>query len=153
MNCINDELIQKYIDREVNEKEVVYIEQHISNCSSCSVRIETQKKMSDSFKSAINLIVDDKNSIPAFRSDTQPVTKLKVSRRRIVYVASTIFVAACLTLFILVFTNEPTTRTQEHISFFNAIDYEADANQPASQQPLRIHVIDPDGNRIDFILE
>ncbi len=152
MNCINDELIQKYIDNEVPAEENVLIRKHIAECKSCADRVEYQLIISKSMKSAINSIVDDSIEIPEFEPGKKITVKPSSIRKHALLMA-TLFVAACLVLFIIVFRNGKDILTEKQITPAIIYNYEIDANQPLSEQPLIIHVAGPDGNQIDYVIE
>ena len=79
MNCINDEIIQKYIDCEVKQDEIVLLEQHLKECTSCSEKVELQRDLSNKLKSAIDSIVDDNIEIPAFKPGKRRVLLRRLS--------------------------------------------------------------------------
>ncbi len=152
MNCISDELIQKYVDGEVPEDETVLIRRHLNVCKSCADRVEARIKTSENMKSAINSIVDDIIEIPAFEPGEKITEKPSLIRKPVLIIA-TLAAAAFLVLFIIVFRNGKKTRTDGQISSFGISNYEFDANQPISRQPLIIHVAGPDGKKVDYIIE
>ena len=63
MNCINDDIIQKYIDGEATPKEVALIEKHIFNCEKCAANIDKQERLEAGVKKEINLLVDESKKI------------------------------------------------------------------------------------------
>jgi anti-sigma factor RsiW len=149
---MSDEMIQQYIDGELNPEEVAFIEQHLKGCNSCTARLESQRKLSKKLKSAIDSIVDDNIEIPAFETGKK-LPRKTVSTRKPVFVIASMIAAACLVLFFVVFRNGESVQTANQISSAGIYPFEPDANQPLSGQPLIIHVAGPDGNQIDYIME
>ena len=152
MNCISDEIIQKYIDGEVPEDESVLIKQHLESCKSCADRVEERIRLSENIKSAINSIVDNHQDIPAFDHGRKVSGKPSFIRKPVFIIASTV-AAACIVLFILVFRTEQKTPAQRQLPQVSIYNYEIDANKPLSGQPLIIHVAGPDGKQMDYVIE
>ena len=148
MKCVDDELIQKYIDGEAAQKETDFIENHIKSCSACAGNIETQRTLAAYLKKEVNRLVEDEKTItiPKF---VFPEAQVKTVRRKINYWAYSAAVA-CLLLFVATyfgFREEP--KQPEYVFLFD-IETEFDANKPMSQQDMTIKVIDLNNKTIDF---
>ena len=146
MKCIDEELIQKYIDVEATQKEVDLIENHIEICSVCADNIEKQRALTAFLKREINhLFEDDKTiNIPEFVS---PAAQVKPIRRKIkkwIYSAA----AACL-LFVIIYIGFLKEQKQEEYVLLFEIGTEFDANQPISQQEMTITIIDINNNTVE----
>ena len=152
MDCISDELIQKYIDGEVNKEEDVLIRQHLENCKLCTDRVNIYIKITKTIKSAINSIVVDDFEIGVFEPAKMTVVKPILIRKGFLLTAA-MFAAACLVLFIIVFRNGEDIQTEGQMLQTSIYNYEVDANQPLSKQPLIIHVAGPDGHQVDYLIE
>jgi len=61
--------------------------------------------------------------------------------------------AASLILFILVFRNGKKIEKGEPHMFISTLEFEVDANQPVTQQPLLIHIAKPDGSHFDYVMD
>ena len=70
MNCINELLIQQYIDQELGDLERIRIEQHLVDCVDCRVAIQKQKEWTIEVKSALGKATVRSNEIPDFRMKT-----------------------------------------------------------------------------------
>lgn len=153
MKCINEGIIQAYIDGELSNDEVVQVEQHIQTCSLCMSKLETQQSISKQLKMAINSMADNDINIPVFSQLKSMGSWQNARRKKIVLTVSSLLAAASIALLVFLFSPESAIQKQDHVSFYNSFDYEIDANQPLTQQAIIIHVIDVDGNHADFILE
>jgi hypothetical protein len=153
MNCISDELIQKYVDGEVKQGETVLIEQHLFGCKSCTDRLYQQRKLSEELKLAICSIVDDNIDIPLFDPQKNRIEKPKFRSTKTILLIPAFIVAASLVLFFMVYRNANDTQKVDRIPFASTCNYEFDANQPLSGQPIIIHTTDPEGNQNDYLIE
>lgn len=153
MNCINNETIQKYIDHEIKQDEIVLLEQHIKKCTTCSEKVSLQRDLSKKLKSAIDAVVDDNIEIPAFKPNKGITGETFLRRNRNVFSLSALIAAASLILFILVFRNKKEIGECDPHMFISTHEYEVDANQPVTQQPLLIHIAKPDGSQFDYVMD
>ena len=153
MNCINDETIQKYIDHEIKQGEIILLEQHIKKCTPCSEKVKLQRDLSKKLKSAIDTVVDDNIEIPTFKPDKGVTEETFLKRNRNVFSISALIAAASLILFILVFRNGKEIGECDPHIFISTLEYEVDANQPVTQQPLLIHIAKPDGSQFDYVMD
>ncbi len=152
MNCISDEIIQKYIDGEIKHGEIVLVEQHLMECTPCYEKVDLHRSLSIKLKTVINSIVDDNIEIPIFETDKGIPEQTFIKRNRYAISISALISAASLILFFAVFKNEKGINQNDHFLFIGNFDCEVDANQPATQQPLLIHITKPDGKQIDYIM-
>ena len=154
MNCINDEIIQQYIDGEVKQGEIVLLEQHLKECAPCAERVKSQRDLSNKLKSAIDSLVDDPIEIPEFMpGNGKAHTTTFLRRNRKVFSISALIAAASLILFILVFRNGKEYGQNSPPLFMGTLEYEVDANRPAAQQPLLIHIANPDGSQFEYTID
>ncbi len=80
MNCINELLIQRYIDQELGDLERIRIEQHLLECVDCRVAIQKQKEWTIEVKSALGKANVGSNEIPDFRMETDTFPRKKTDR-------------------------------------------------------------------------
>jgi hypothetical protein len=152
MNCINEENIQKYIDGELKQPEIVLLEQHLNQCGPCSEKVGSQRSLSINMKSTINSLVDENIVIPAFEPSNHIVHQTFIKRNKYVISISALIAAASLLLFFGIFRKGQNTKKDEQLLFISTLYYEVDANRPVTKQPLLIHITKPDGNQIDYIM-
>ena len=149
MNCISNDIIQKYVDNEASSEEVKQVEQHISACEKCASKVAQQKQLALNVKDALDLLVEKETDIPAFKKPLNIQTK-KHSRyiKRFIYSAS----AACLMLFFLLLLKSNRKYEQPTLVMQTTTE-DYDANQPLSKQNLVIEIIGSDGCVTKYYLE
>ena len=145
MKCINEELIQRYIDSEADSDEIIYIEKHISLCPKCAKSIDEQRKLSVDIKNKINFPYSNKSliNIPEFTYNPNVNIKRR-NIKRYIYAAS----VACM--FFLIFLLIPKKEQEKNIVFLYNIAGEFDANKTISQQEMVLTIIDSDGNILEL---
>ena len=147
MTCIDDCLLQKYIDGECTETETAEVKQHLAACPDCAGELFDKALLSAGIKGAINSLTSEIIDIPAFRN---PKTTLpKKNTKLIIYSLS----AACILLFVLFSVNEKNISNQLEINIVQSIPGQVDANRPASDQEFIIEVYDAEGNLSEFFIE
>jgi hypothetical protein len=149
MNCIHDDIIQKYIDREANLEEVTNVENHILNCNKCVIRIENQRKLATNIKKAINLLAKDTIEIPKFEIPTRNIKKHSLTAKRLNYIIA----AACFLLFVIVITQKKKIKNNDEIIIEIGSVMDVDANRPVSQLPLVISIIDSKGTISEYFIK
>jgi predicted anti-sigma-YlaC factor YlaD len=102
MICINDDIIQKYIDGETTPSEASLVENHIASCNKCVIRIENQRRLSTNVKRAINLLSKDSIEVPKFEIPSKTINKHFLTPKRLYYIIA----AACILLFVVVITQK-----------------------------------------------
>jgi hypothetical protein len=142
MSCINDVLIQKYIDREANPEEVTFVEKHISTCNKCVIKIENQRRLVSILKEALNFSANDSIEIPKFVIPQSHIKTQYLSIKRLSY----IFAAACVILFVFIIAKKKENNNQNEIMLDTSSALEIDANCPVTQLPLVVSIIDTKGN-------
>jgi predicted anti-sigma-YlaC factor YlaD len=147
MNCIDEELLQKYIDGECTENEMVAVKQHLSGCLACTRKHAEMEKLSAEIKRAVNFLTIDNIEIPAFR---KPVARsLNRNFKLFLYSLS----AACILLFALFFANRKIESPHNEISIVQITPAEVDANRTASDQDFVIEVYDSKGQGSEYYIE
>ena len=146
MKCIDDELIQKYIDGETDLKETNRIEKHLADCSHCVRIVEEQKAFIDAIKSKIGQLGKQPVIIPEFVAPTARKYRLNVKIRHYVYAVS----AACAVFLFIFVRSEQRAATQPSIHLIYTFDGDFNSNRPVSQQEMTIKVMDADGNNVEY---
>ncbi len=149
MSCIDDGLIQKYIDGETTLSEENLIREHISGCEKCSGKIDAQGKLAISIKQTINSLGDIRHEIPELVIPVIPGQKRR-SKIRIITISLS---AACVLFFALLFTVREKPQSDEEIILLNIPNREYDANRTVFQQQLIISVIGSDGTITEYLIE
>jgi len=150
MKCINNELVQKYIDGETNSQETANIEKHLTECTKCIKKVEEQKAFSDVIKNDTGLWYSQPVIIPEFITPVSNKRKISVKIRHIVYAAS----AACaILLFVFLFYEQNNLKEQSHpnsVHLIYTFSGDFDANKTISQQEMTIMVINSDKKTIEY---
>ena len=149
MSFINDDIIQKYIDLEANPEEITLVENHISYCNKCAIRIENQRKLATGIKKAINLLAKDTIEIPKFEIPAKNIKKHSLTAKRLYYIIA----AASVLLFVIVFTQKKRIKNDDEIKIEIGSVIDVDANRPISQLPLVISTIDSKGNITEYFIK
>lgn len=149
MKCIDEELIQKYIDGETDQQESDLIEKHIEACSECAERIAQQRALIAKVKGAIGLLTRSTDDVPEmeFQSVANKRKWLTVNK------ITTLLAAASVLLFVIFFTQKDKTTQEEILMSESYFVGEFDANRTATQQELTITVISPEGRVSEKIVE
>lgn len=149
MRCIDPDLIQMYIDKEVTLEEELMIKDHLKQCQACATRFNNQLQMVTQVKDTINLITNETIEIPEFTIPEKQKKRHANINRRLIYGVA----AACIIILILI-TFHTNNRVDENSEYFmQLVEYEYDANRTLSEQELVIEFIDPNGNLTEYFLE
>ncbi|MGD0756321.1 MAG: hypothetical protein ABR927_14810 [Bacteroidales bacterium] len=149
MRCINDGIVQKYIDGESTPVETTHIENHIMICNKCKTTIENQHILATSIRKAINLLEKDSIDIPKFEITSYNTKNHFLSTKKLVYIIA----AACILLFVLVITQKKGLKNNDKIIFEIGSVTDVDANRPVSKFPLVINIIDAKGNISEYYIK
>jgi hypothetical protein len=143
MNCIREELIQKYVDKAASEAEIARIVTHLSGCPKCRGRVAAFQQRSEGIKKAINLLVPGNIDITGYQIPAgMPKTRRSTGRIRTIIGLSAAFVLILMLVTALLFLKPGPV--QETIIIHTA-DAEIDANRTITQQPTVINIIDANG--------
>jgi len=145
MKCIDDELIQSYIDGETDSQETDRIEKHLADCSLCAHSIEEQRAFADVIKTEIGHWGRKLDIIPDFVAPNTRKHRLKLKIRHYIYVVS----AACAVLLFVFLRSEQTAATQSSIHLMYTFDGDFNSNRTVSQQEMTFIVMDADGNIVE----
>jgi len=147
MKCINDEMIQKYIDGEINVQETENIAKHAEKCAFCAQKIAKQRTFADYIKKEVENWGAEPVAIPEFVAPAVPRRRFNIKTKYYIYTASV--AAACAILFVL-FLLPPKQNHAENFQFVFCFDGDFDSNRPYSQQEMTIKVFDSNGRIVEF---
>ena len=147
MICIDEQLLQKYIDGECIENEKMVVKQHLSDCPACAKIYAERQRLLLGIKQAINNLNSKNIKIPVFKN--RDTIYPKKNFKLIIYSLS----AACILLFVLFIVDKKIDSHQREITIVQSIPMEVDANRPASEQEFVIEVYDGKGHRTEYFNE
>ena len=147
MTCIDQQLLQKYIDGECTENEKIAVKHHLSDCPLCAGKLMEMEKLYADIKRAINTLTIEDIEIPAFKNTNTRSSKKNL--KLIIYSLS----AACILLFALFFVDKKIESHQKEITIVQSILREVDANRPAGEQEFVIEVYDGAGHQSEYFIE
>ncbi len=145
--CMSDEMIQMYIDNEIDEFEKAGMEKHFAECENCNLRLYEQKKLIFDFKQSISLVNIESIEIPEFKHEKTPVIARK--KYRLFYwkwaAAAAILIASSLFIY-----KKHNTNIQDDVRYIIFdMSSEVDANKPLHEQSMSIYIIDKSGKQIE----
>ncbi len=146
MNCIDEQLLQKYIDGECTESENVAVKKHISVCPTCLQKHAEMENLSSELKIALNTLSTENVEIPRFK-----IPASRSGKNMKLFMIS--LPAACVLFFVLFFVNKKNETNQKELVIVQSIPREVDANRPASEQEFVIEVFDGKGTSSEYIIE
>lgn len=145
MGCIDEGLIQRYIDNEASGDEVEVVNTHIAKCRLCADRVKEQAQLSSMIKNKMDDIVESDISVPEFN----PPVRVRSSFRRFIYTSSA---AAVLIMAVIAYWRKPEPANGEML-YMQYTETEVDANLPATMQEYDVEVVDDEGNVTVLLME
>ena len=149
MRCIDEGLIQKYIDKEVTPEEEVMIKDHLKHCEVCATRTNNQLELVTQVKETMNLLTEETIDIPEFEIPQSRKKMHALTSGRLIYGVA----AACIIVLLLIIFQNKETVAENNEYFMQLVEHEYDANRTLSDQELVIEVIDPEGNLTEYYIE
>ncbi len=149
MRCIDSDMIQKYIDKELNPEEAVLIEGHMKHCNACAAKISNQRKLVTHVKDSINLLAEGAVDIPEFNIPQSREKDQALRSRRLYYGLA----AACITILLLIIFQNKDKGPENNEYLLQFVEQDYDANRCLSDQKLIIEIIDPEGNLSEYFIE
>jgi len=147
MKCIDDELIQRYIDGEIDARETDRIEKHLADCSPCARNVAEQRVFADGIKRTIGQWSAQPVIIPEFVAPVARKRRLNVKIRHYVYAVS----AACAALlFVFLLPERKSDLHNAEIHLIYGFHGDFDANRPISQQEMTIMMVDANGRIVEY---
>ena len=147
MKHIDDELIQKYIDNEVSEDEVTFLEKHLLTCDECRNVVSEQETLVNDIRGLINSLSEEEIEIPEFNKPK----KNRIKRRQTMFLWS-VGVASVACVLAFLFLNTEAKSTDDYKNLFYNTEHEFDANRSVLQQDIVIKVIDSEGRISEYNL-
>lgn len=149
MKCIDDDLIQRYLDGEIKLDEKVKLEKHLSECVHCSERLEHQRIRTSHIKDLLNSLAQEEVARPPVsifkRSPaSKPQNKGSVFwswKRNIVYG----FCTVCVIALVFICRHNTCPKEEPKIIHLQSIVEEVDANRPITDQKTVLVEINSDG--------
>ena len=142
MSCFNEEQIQQYIDHEYNLQESETIRQHLEVCSSCQELIIQQHRRMLEIQQSLDLLVTQQPDIPQFRTPERTIPQKTTPIRYLLALAAAAGILLLLLLRPFSDSNKLPINGQ-NLQF--VVSEEFDANKPATEHPLIMTVVAPDG--------
>lgn len=143
MNCIDDELIQKYIDGELDDSLVIEVQNHVRSCSVCENKLNRQVKITAGIKKLIENLTDEKIEIPEFKMIPR-VERKKGVGKMLLYDMSA---AAVILIFVGIQMFQEEKVPSDKMIFFQ-LENEYDANLPITEQEMNFDFFDEYGRMI-----
>jgi len=147
MKCIDNELIQGFVDGETNPQETAQIKKHLTDCPQCARNIEEQQAFAETIKKRIDNLSRQPVVVPKF---VAPTIRKSKPNRKIWYYASA--AAAACAAFLIMFLRPEQEIVPCHTStihFIYSFNGDFDSNKTVSQQEMTIIMIDADGKIIE----
>lgn len=144
-NCVSEEVLQQFIDRELEQRESVLVEKHLSTCENCQQVIKKKRLLIDNLKNALNLIDEGKAKIPELDLNKTKVVDFKDKKRSYWWSAAAL-ILVLISIFLIKNTNEPDVNLEYVLQ---DMDNEIDANKPWHDQSTTIYILNESGEIID----
>ena len=144
MKCIDDELIQRFIDGETDSQETERIEKHLAGCAQCARNVEEQRAFTNAIKRKLRQEIEV--IVPEFFKPVSRTRRLNLKIRHYIYAASA---AAVLLIFVL----RPEQNKEELntvVQLIYSFDGDFDSNKTVSQQEMTFFMITSDGKVVEF---
>jgi predicted anti-sigma-YlaC factor YlaD len=156
MNCIENHILQKYLDGEINPDEKIAVDKHLQECQFCMEKMERQRSRAHQIKSLLNYLADEKVVRPPLSSlvkGTRPIPEWTDQQPPVArYPKSLIYsvCAAAVLVLIFLFPFKSYFGQPQKVVYLQTEIQEVDANRPLSDQETVISVINPDGKVSDL---
>ena len=144
MKCIDNELIQMYIDGETDFQETCRVKNHLAGCSRCFRKIEEQRAFAGAVKVEIGRWGSRPVIIPEF---VRPVFRKKGVRLKIRHYLYAVSAACAVLLFVI--TRFEQNVAQESIHLIYSFDGEFNSNRTVSQQEMKFIVMSAEENIVE----
>lgn len=138
-NCISNEIMQMYIDKELPVESAKLVEQHLKVCKSCNQRFENQIIFIESLKNSLPSIHENEIIIPAFNIEN------KSKKSTLLNLANQWrWAAAAILIFGLFVIFQKSFKQRQVKTQYLIYDSqkEIDANKPWHEQEIEIYFIE-----------
>lgn len=139
MKCIDDALMQKYIDGETTPAETGLIGEHLGKCRRCSQKAVEQRRFIASLKDALGRVVSEDQPVPGFPFADYPVREKRTKLRWIL--AASVAASVAAVSFFIYHKSEPPAK---NVMYLYQVDGEFDANKPVSEQAMQFEKVEFD---------
>ena len=148
MKCMDDELIQKFIDGETDPQETNLIKKHLAECTQCVRKVEEQRAFAETIKREINNMGKQTVDIPEFVAPT--VRKFRLKKKMWAYLSAAS--AACAVLVVVFFINKQNMEAQPNatVQLIYGFNGDFDSNKTVSQQEMTFIMIDANGKIVEY---
>ena len=147
MKCIDDELIQRYMDGETDSQETARIEIHMADCSSCARNLAEHKAFADAIKIKMGRCGGHPVIFPEFVTPAIQKRKMNIKIRRYIYAAS----AACAAFLLFFLISEHNDQNRENgILLIYSFDGGFDSNKTVLQQEMTVIMMDANVNVVEY---
>ena len=147
MKCIDDELIQRFIDSETDSQETARIEKHLADCAQCVRNVEGQRAFAGVIKSNIESWGSQPVIIPGFVTPVSRKNKLNLKIRHYIYAVSAV---AAVLLIVVLRPEQNKEELNTVVQLIYSFDGDFDSNKTVSQQEMTFFMITPDGKVVEF---
>lgn len=134
MNCLQDNTIQAYIDKELDNEKVIIVEAHILKCDECKQRVQNRVGFIHQLN---NTLMVGSLEIPEFtyekEQDYKPIKKKRLLHWSLEIAASVVFIIS-----IVLMNNHKNSNEQYADIQMYYMEMEIDANKPFHQQEFEI---------------
>ncbi|MFA7043819.1 MAG: anti-sigma factor [Bacteroidales bacterium] len=156
MNCIDKDILQRYLDGEMDPDQKAQVDKHLKECQPCRIQLELLQTRAVHIKKALKNLSDKEVVIPPLSSmvdgkrsviESKELQHKNASGNGWKPVTRLFYGIAVACAIILLFLYTPWTKPEESqdVIQMQAVIQEVDANRPYSEQETVITVIDPDG--------
>lgn len=144
MNCINEELIQRYIDGELDVAAIFMLQNHVGSCTVCKEKLNRQVKIVAGIKEVIGNFVDENIEIPEFKIIPEREPKRSIVRKLFYDLSA----AAVILIFVGIQMFQGKNVQCERMIFYQ-FESEYDANLPITEQEMNFEFFDENGKIIE----
>ncbi|MDD2612184.1 MAG: anti-sigma factor [Bacteroidales bacterium] len=156
MNCIDKDILQRYLDGEMDPDQKAQVDKHLKECQFCRIQLELLRTRAVQIKNALKSLSDEEvvrpplssmidGKLPVFESKELQYKNASDNGwkpvNRLIYGIG----VACAIILLFLYTPWKTPGKSQDVIQMQAVIQEVDANRPYSEQETVITVIDPDG--------
>jgi len=132
MDCIEEGLLQMYIDGAVSQAEQKQIEHHLETCEDCQLNYKNQKAVISDMMEAINFLAEPSEE----QKEDQKTNTRRLPMKSILYA---ITAASVLLIGFAFFKNYNKTNINQPEIYYE-LDWSVDANKPITDQEFIINM-------------
>jgi|GEM_PF-1403827 len=156
MNCIDKDILQRYLDGEMDSDQKVKVDKHLEECQLCRIQLELLQTRAVQIKKVLKSLSDKEaerpslssmidGKLPVFESKELQYKNISGNGWKPVTRLSYGIAVACAIILLFLYTPWKTPGKSNDVVQMQAVIQEVDANRPYSEQETVITVINPDG--------